>query len=221
MFRTFWDEFWHLNASQRSASLILLLLLIGLLCSNYVYTHKATSKSIADTSLLKMLDSLEQKTQLKEQEMLIIRSTYIPDSSNHTKDYYPKKAQKEIVAINLNQIDTSFTHPFLYPKTIQRIVKYRNSLGGFYDKTQLKEVYGISEALYTKLEPHIILKDEVIQRLDLNLQTFQEINKHPYIDYETTKLIVNARKNKKLTSEDLKILLDNDLYLKIVPYINL
>lgn len=221
MFRTFWNEFWYLNAAQRSATLVLLLILVGILCFHYTQNQLIPQNSTNDQIIMQYVDSLEKATSSKKEKQTILTANNLQDTSYKPTQSYFKNTPKIIEKIFVNQIDTTFIHPFLYPKTIARIVKYRTSLGGFYDKIQIKEVYGISDDLYTKLEPHIIVDKASIQTLDLNTQTFKEINKHPYIDYETTKLIVNARKNKKLTLEDLKILLDNELYLKIVPYIHL
>lgn len=76
-----------------------------------------------------------------------------------------------------------------------RIVKYRNKLKGFSFEGQLKEVYGLKEEVIKKLLKIYEIKSlPKIKKININTASFKEVLSIVYIDYETTKLIFNYRK---------------------------
>lgn len=120
-----------------------------------------------------------------------------------TKTTTPEKKPDEqpVVAseipenLELNTADSAhlIRIPGIRPWTAHRILKYKRSLGGFYDKKQLLEVYQIDSALYSKIENFFSVDTTLIQKKRINFETFKEILSHPYISYETTKAIVSQR----------------------------
>ena len=82
----------------------------------------------------------------------------------------------------------------LPPWLVRRILKYRTLLGGFYSRTQLREVYGMKTATYDAIQTFVSIDTSKIKKTDLNTATFKQLLHHPYIDYETTKKLVNARR---------------------------
>ena len=105
-----------------------------------------------------------------------------------------------------------------------RIVKYRTDLGGFVSKEQLKEVYGLDEELYAKIEPHLlpISAETMLPKLNINAATAEMLWRHPYITPTIAKGMVKYRKQhgKFKRIEDLKklYLIDDELYDKIKVY---
>lgn len=78
----------------------------------------------------------------------------------------------------------------------QRIVKYREKLGGFVSMEQLKEVYGISDFALSELgEKVFITKDFKPRLLKINQIKLEELSAHPYIGYKKSKPIFNYLKN--------------------------
>ena len=75
----------------------------------------------------------------------------------------------------------------------QRLVKFRNLLGGFYIKYQLSEVYGLSDSIYFKIQDFITIDSSLINKLNVNTVSFKDLLRHPYFDYTTTKSIINER----------------------------
>ncbi|OIQ39948.1 MAG: hypothetical protein BM563_03475 [Bacteroidetes bacterium MedPE-SWsnd-G1] len=75
-----------------------------------------------------------------------------------------------------------------------RIVKFRNSIGGFMNDDQLSEVYGLKpEVVLEVLKKYTVLSKPIIAPLNINAATFKEVLRLPYIDYELTKLIFDYR----------------------------
>jgi len=105
------------------------------------------------------------------------------------------------------------------PSYAKRILKYRTLLGGFVKTEQLLEVYGLNQELYSSILPFLQLNSTDIQKLNLNTESFKNLNRHPYISYELTKQIVNTRKNLKLNEQVLKEMIEDPLlFEKLLPY---
>ena len=79
-------------------------------------------------------------------------------------------------------------------KLSQRIIKYRNKLGGFLMDEQLYEVYNLDPAVADKvLERFPIMNIPTFEKINVNTATFKEVLSIVYIDYELTKKIFNHR----------------------------
>jgi DNA uptake protein ComE-like DNA-binding protein len=105
-----------------------------------------------------------------------------------------------------------------------RIVKFRDLLGGFYSINQLAEVYGMDEERFNALKPWFTVDILKFKKLKLNELTSEELNKHPYIDYKQAKAILQLRKQKgKLTGWENLQLLDEfaDIdKIRLLPYLS-
>lgn len=107
----------------------------------------------------------------------------------------------------------------------KRIISYRNLLGGYHSVDQLKEVYGMNEALFVAIAPYLSMSDSIpLTQVSINLATFKELLAHPYIDYEQTKEILNVKsKNGKFRKPEdmfrLK-LMDSITIEKLLPYLD-
>lgn len=99
------------------------------------------------------------------------------------------------VRVNLNTADTSRLQMLhgIGPSFARRIVKYREMLGGYYDISQLLEVFGMDSARLDMFREQIILEADSIRKMAVNEAEFGELLRHPYLDYETVKDIVNYR----------------------------
>jgi DNA uptake protein ComE-like DNA-binding protein len=107
-----------------------------------------------------------------------------------------------------------------------RIIKYRNRLGGFQRVEQLLEVYGMKEEQYNLIKSQVKVDPSVIIKIHINTCTAEELKNHPYINnWNIANALVNYRKkhgNFKVL-EDIKKcdLVNDELYLKLAPYLTL
>ncbi|WP_027000499.1 helix-hairpin-helix domain-containing protein [Eisenibacter elegans] len=76
-----------------------------------------------------------------------------------------------------------------------RIVKYRESLGGFYDLAQLGEVYQLPPEVVAKLQEAAYVDASALRHLYINSATEAELALHPYLSAKQAKTIVAYRKN--------------------------
>jgi DNA uptake protein ComE-like DNA-binding protein len=110
-----------------------------------------------------------------------------------TKKAIAKTQDFSIIEINSASSADLETSLNLTPYLAKRIISYKNVLGGYINKNQLKEVYGLSENIYNTFEKYIEIDTSLITKIDMNNVEFKQLLKHPYFDYNTTKSIFNTR----------------------------
>lgn len=167
---------------------------------------------------LKKVYGISEK-QYAELEPYIVIETETPKEKEKMNVAAEKKAT---VITELNSADSLALLEIngIGPAFAKRILKYRSLLGGFISTEQLKEVYGFTEEMFEKVGPQVKADATSIKKLDLNKDDFKTINKHPYLSYELTKLIFNARRGGAITKENLEDVLDDEaVYNKILPYL--
>lgn len=106
----------------------------------------------------------------------------------------------------------------------KRIVKYRESLGGFVSVDQIKEIYGLPVETFEAILPFLkISPHHAVSKLTINELDVRSLSKHPYISFKQSTAIVNYRNQHGhfRNLEDLKkvILLDDDFLRKLAPYL--
>lgn len=106
-----------------------------------------------------------------------------------------------------------------------RIVKYRNSLGGFVSKNQLEEVYGLSDDALNNLKSDTFITSGFRpRRIKINHDSLEVLQNHPYISdhlaedilrfrnlndaIESEKVLVNFKSVEKSKFEKLILYLD-------------
>ncbi len=160
----------------------------------------------------------------------------IPETKKSKPEPEPKKIKQKSkynlttktkpLIIELNSVDSIqlIKLPGIGPVFSQRIIKYRDLLGGFNSSGQLLEVYGFDSSRYFNILPFIKIDTALIKKLNINSASFKELLKHPYISFDFTKHIVNTRKKEKFsTFEQLKNTgyLTDSLYSNLLPYLEL
>lgn len=89
------------------------------------------------------------------------------------------KPKKGSVIVEINTADSATLTELkgIGPSFAARIVNYRNQLGGFADKEQLKEIYGIDSVKYNELAKQITLNPKKLTKIAINKVTVDELRK--------------------------------------------
>ena len=122
-------------------------------------------------------------------------------AGNESKSY-PKET-KNIPILDLNQADSTalVALPQIGEVMASRIHRYRSRLGGFVSMEQLYEIRGMDTARFEAIKPYIVLEANEISKINVNQDEFKALLRHPYLEYEQVKAIVNHRERKGLIKD--------------------
>lgn len=128
-------------------------------------------------------------------------NSFNKETKHRDSTHYQSFTTKTIPIVDINTADTTLLKelPGIGSSFAKRIVEYRGKLGGFIGKEQLLEVYGMDSTRYGNIEKYMIV-DSIFtpDKLRINYDSFKVLNRHPYLEYEDVKKIVNYREQKGL-----------------------
>lgn len=140
------------------------------------------------------------------------------------KKAYPSKTYH---TIDINSGDSTVLTglPGIGPKLSQRIIKYRDKLGGFYSVDQVSETFGLADSTFRKIRAWLQVDKENIKTININTATIEELKSHPYIRYHLANALIQYRQQHRgytLVSEIRNIMLvDDTTYQKLAPYLTI
>ncbi|MCB2222278.1 MAG: helix-hairpin-helix domain-containing protein [Bacteroidetes bacterium] len=135
--------------------------------------------------------------------------------------------EKPMVVIEINTADTLDLQqlPGIGPAFASRIIKYRELLGGYHDKEQLLEVYGMDSLRYAAIAENLTVDPLPIRKININKASIKDLINHPYIEFYLAKSIITYRESigtyKNLDELLNARLIYKELFLKIAPYLTL
>ncbi len=158
---------------------------------------------------------------------------YIQFPEKYPKKAYPKKEEKKytpkpkpVVYVDINTATAEEWQGLngIGPSYSKRIVKYKNTLGGFHKVEQVAEVYKFPDSTYQKILPFLKNENISIKKININSASAEELKAHPYLRWKEANLIVKYRErhgpyaNPK-DIEKIKIITP-ELLGKITPYLS-
>ncbi len=147
------------------------------------------------------------------------------ESKKNVKALGALPEKRPLVIVELNGADTLQLDEIsgVGPAFARRIVKYRERLGGFYQKEQLMEVYGLDSAKFKEIKDQVKIDQRQIRKLNINTVGFEELKNHPYLKFKQINALIQYRKQhgKYNSVEDLKkvIILDPQTIERLAPYL--
>lgn len=218
-------SFLTFNYAERRGIVVLTLLIIMVEVTNAFLPYMIKKESID-------ISSFEEELALFE---IALRQ---PDTlkSDGGKSFKPKKKQnpdytykkavpsRPPVIVEINTADSAALVSLYGIGAVfaDRIIKYRGLLGGFYSTEQLLEVYGMDTIRYDQIKDHIRADTGHVNKIPVNEAGFKTLLRHPYLDYETVKAIVNYRQyTDSIPNMDIlrKVIAYDPIFEKIRGYI--
>ena len=138
---------------------------------------------------------------------------------------YPKIIYK-IIPVDINTADTTafIALPGIGSKLANRIINFRDKLGGFYKVEQVAETFALPDSTFQKIKANLILTSATVKKININTATLDEMKIHPYIRYNLASAIVQYRLQHGvfLTISDIKkiMMVTEEIYLKLAPYLS-
>ena len=237
MSKRLYREFYLLpRGEQRGLILLSLLLILSLLFRITVQLlpdrePEGMEEFKREASML-MASFAEADSIEKDQNDSIRRSDSVRwNTSGRSAQAYPytyrRKTREPILPIDINRADSVQLLPLpgIGPVFAGRLIKYRGLLGGYASVDQLMEVYGMSMETFDMIADRIVIDTTSLIKLDLNIATFRELLRHPYLEYENVKALVNYR-DFKGDIQSIRELQDNfilpdSVLNRVIPYIYL
>ncbi|QCK16459.1 ComEA family DNA-binding protein [Mangrovivirga cuniculi] len=160
-----------------------------------------------------------QKQKLKRKKT---RSYYSDSSKSKYKPFKPKV----IYAFDINEADTTDLKQIYGIGSVlsQRIIKYRNSLGGFISSDQLYEVWGLEKAVAEELLQYATINNGFNPRkFSIENSPVDSLASHPYLSFKQARLLKSYYQSHKdgFRKEDFyKIYaIDSASVTRILPYL--
>ena len=127
-----------------------------------------------------------------------------PDWVNNKKEFknfnkYPNAAfakKDKVVIVDINKAtQEDLIKIYGIGEAISlRILKYKESLGGFVSMEQMKDVWGLSPEVIDNLNSHFkVLVTPNVKKIDINNASIKELSQFPYFNYQLAKQIVTFR----------------------------
>jgi competence ComEA-like helix-hairpin-helix protein len=152
-------KFIEYTRSERNAIVVLLLILLLLLVLKQpivlrLFSNRTNTKEDS-TRYLSLINEIQQAED--DNEYSYTGNTYEKKYVNNDKyNYQDKNFIIDINKANAEEFEKLYGIGKVYS---ERIVKYRNKIGGFESIEQLKEVYGIHDTVYQKFKHQLVLSN--------------------------------------------------------------
>ncbi len=154
---------------------------------------------------------------------IVAKENNYPTKNYETKTYDKPKYTPPVLDVNDADTTAFIALPGIGSKLANRIVTFRNKLGGFYKIDQVAETFALPDSTYQKIKPRLTISNTVTKQININTATLDELKAHPYLRYNIANAIIQYRNqhgNFNTVADIKKIMLVTDeVYNKVMPYL--
>ena len=145
------------------------------------------------------------------------------------KKEYPKSSSyplKKNQMLDVSLADTTgfISLPGIGSKLSQRIIAFRDKLGGFHSINQVGETYLLPDSTFQKIKSRLFISDTAVKQININQASVEEMKEHPYLRYKLANAILQYRLqhgNFNAVGDIKKIMLITaDVFNKVAPYLS-
>jgi competence ComEA-like helix-hairpin-helix protein len=148
------------------------------------------------------------------------------NTSKYQETYEPyEKPRNSIADVDINEADTAafIALPGIGSKLANRIVAFREKLGGFYSVDQVAETFALPDSAFQKIKSKLVISNKEVKKLNINLATIDELKAHPYLRYNIANAMVQYRTQHGdfSTVADIKkiMMVTDEIFNKAQPYL--
>jgi len=153
----------------------------------------------------------------------------VPKENNYSQKNYEAKTYEKagntptVIDVNIADTTAFIALPGIGSKLAQRIINFRDKLGGFYTTVQVAETYGLPDSTFQKIKSRLSVSTAAIKKININTAAVDEMKTHPYIRYNLANAIVQYRSqhgNFTAVADIKKIMMvTDDIFVKAAPYL--
>ena len=233
------NDFFTFTKGERVAVIVLAAVILLIIAANFFISNRPSNVNFYLHNLdsiwalhdkskdesLKTKEFLSQQVNKSTSQQVKTKSLNVSKSTRQrVETYQSHKSNKQYVIdaspndiyVNLNSADTTELKslPGIGSFFARNIVEHREKLGGYVEVNQLLEVYAFDSARLETITPYINIDSISLRKINVNTDDFKIILRHPYIEYEDVKKIVNHREKRgfiKNWEEYLKVVGRNNV----------
>jgi DNA uptake protein ComE-like DNA-binding protein len=197
-------EWFGYNRRERRATITLLIIATLLLSVRHI---------VAEQNEIPVLSALDSEPEPVRRDSIL--------SGEVEQKVVKKQEVRQPIRVELNSCDsaTLVKLPGIGPVFSARIIKFRNLLGGYADKIQLLEVYGLPPETFERISSMVTADTALIEKLQINRADYRTLVRHPYLTPAEVSAILRyreaigfiddmatLRKNNLITGEKVELL---------------
>ncbi len=188
--------------------------------STFINYRNAGGEFQISTDLLKIYGIEKDQFDILEPFVFIVKKEEHVDRLDKE---YKRDFTSIVIEINSSSADSLELIYGIGPAYAERIIKYRELLGGYIHKSQLYEVYGLDSVLIASIKDQLIIDTSLIYKININEAAYTDLIKHPYLNKYQTQSILKFREIQD-EFHDINELIDYNLlpenvFQKIKPYL--
>lgn len=238
-------NFMSFSRSERIAILTIVSLIVIILIAKYLIISNSPKRDYFKHDLdsivarrefvmdsIRVADSIERDKKMKKDKACLV-PTGNSSKKQKTKQEVTRKdntcvvhhEERAVTIVDLNTSDTTILKqlPGIGSAYAKWIISYREKLGGYCESEQLLEVYKMDTARYNGLKDYVKIDSLFTpNKLRINSDSFKTLLKHPYLEYDDVKKIVNHREQKGMISswEQLSKVVGDGIKPKLRYYVD-
>lgn len=138
-----------------------------------------------------------------------------------------KSTKKQIANVELNSANSEqlIQLPGIGDYYANKIIEYREKLGGFDNKEQLLEIWKFDADRLEKIRSYLTVNSAELTKLNINADDAKKLAGHPYVDYRIANSIVKMRSvhgnYKSIAGIKKSKLIDEEKFNQLKPYLKI
>lgn len=148
---------------------------------------------------LRKIYTLDEQDYARLEPYMVMGATVVSLESPRPASYADghagaaKYVSERLLDVNSADVEAWQRLPGIGEKRAQRIVAFREALGGFLSVAQVGEMYGLPDSVFQKIRPMLETGDRNIRKINLNAASVEMLEAHPYISGKQAGIIVAFR----------------------------
>jgi competence protein ComEA len=165
-------------------------------------------------------ERLSPYVKIENQSSVINNKNAANNSFNNPSN--KKNFHGEIIDINNADTTTLIELPGIGNKLANRIISFREKLGGFYSVDQIAETYALPDSIFIKIKPFLKTNSDV-RKININTADANILKQHPYIKWNLANAILQYKNQhgafKSVNDLQQIALITPEIFKKISPYL--
>lgn len=163
--------------------------------------YKKSEKPVVKTS-----ERVEEKVESRVEPTKSGLFPYRPKKEDYNSFKEEKRSIQPVQLNTANSVEL-VSLPGIGPYYARKIIQYREKLGGFAEKEQLLEIFGIDQERFNMFSGRITVDSTFISKIDLKEASYEQLSGNPYIGGYLARSIIRFRESRADVVTDLSTLL--------------